>query len=108
MNNYTMTDYSVLGAIGAMLLIVGALIVFINHICVMRQMRQEHLYAMKENSLCNVDAVAMEEYKIELQRRKDMAVNDHLLKKTEGMYHRVMSDLPKQLVEVTKKVMEEL
>ena len=108
MGNYTMTDFSVLVAIGLMLLIVGALIVVINHICVMQQMRREHLYAMKENSLSNADAVAMEEYKIKLHRDKDMAVNNHLMKKAEGMYHRMMNDLPKQLVKATKDMMEEL
>ena len=108
MGNYTMTDFSVLVAIGLMLLIVGALIVVINHICVMRQMRREHLYAMKENSLCNADSMAMMEYQVKLQRDKDMAVNNHMLKKVEGMYHRVMNDLPKQLVKATKDMMEEL
>lgn len=103
MNNYTMTDYSVLGAIGAMLLIVGALIVVINHICVMRQMRREHLYAMKENALCNADAVAMEEYKIELQRRKDMDVNNNLIQGAEKMYKRMINDLPKQVGKMMKE-----
>lgn len=108
MGNYTMTDFSVLVAIGAMLLIVGGLIVVINHFCVMRQMKQEHLYEIKENALCNVDKVGQIEYQIKLQREKDMAVNNHLLQKTEGMYQRMMNDLPKQLVKVTKEVMEEL
>lgn len=108
MGNYTMTDFSVLVAIGAMLLIVGGLIVVINHICVMKQMKQEHLYELKENSLRNADDTAMMEYQIKLQREKDMAVNNHLLKKAEGMYGRMMQDLPKQLAKVTKEMMEEL
>lgn len=103
MNNYTMTDYSVLGAIGAMLLIVGALIVVINHICVMRQMHREHLYAMKENSMCAADNVAMEEYKIGLQRQKDMDVNNNLIQLTEKMYKRMVNDLPKQVGKMMKE-----
>jgi len=103
MNNYTMTDYSVLGAIGAMLLIVGVLIVVINHICVMRQIRMEHLYTIKENSMCNVDAVAMEEYKIELQRRKDMDVNNNLIQQTRKMYKEMVNDLPKQVGKMMKE-----
>ena len=102
MGNYTMTDFSVLVAIGAMLLIVGSLIVLINHICVMAQMKREHLYNMKEDSLNNANNVGMLEYQIKLQRDKDMAVNNHLLKKAEGMYSRMIKDLPKQLMKAMK------
>ena len=104
--NYTMTDFSVLIAIGAMLLIVGGLIVVINHLCVMRQLKRQHLYTMKEDSLNNAHNIGAMEYQVKLQRDKEMAVNNHMMQKAEGMYKRMLTDLPKSFMKVLKDLEE--
>ena len=102
------TDVSVLVAISIAAFIVAGLIVLINHLCVMRQMKQEHLYAIKESCISNANEVGLIDYRVTQERKKEMAVNNHLMQKAEGMYGRIMKDLPKQMMKAVQEMTDEL
>lgn len=102
------TDVTVLVYIAVAALIVSALVVLINHLCVMRQMKMEHLYAMKESCIDNANEVGLIDYRIKREREKELAVNNHLMQKAEGMYGRIMKDLPKQMMKAVQEMSDEL